>query len=747
MSVKDTIIRAILPPKNLETRLGLPYTGGFGNVTVYGSPRQSLDFDPGTALSGYQASEVAYRCVDLWASELSARQLVLKDDEGMVKDDPICERFNQSSNDAESAVSRLMVMWSQLEQQGESFIYMDRGETGLGEPQDFIVLMDDVEPLEIDNFTDKLGNRRAMTNREKIAPTLAGFRVKTKHGDVYLMASEVLWVRYPHFQLPWQAMAPGIAAKFATALDNEARNWQINELRNLARPGGVINLGPSATEESAARYKAQLEAMSSGAINAGRFVVVGGGDSDKAGYDRMGLTPTEMSYIEGRGMNGKDICTAYGVPVDLIFGQSTYDNQEAAWNRFWSRGASKCKLVSSEIDRQLFLDDPRTAIFDLRDVTALQENTDAVHTRARENWKADGLTYGQFLQQIDAEPLEDGDRRAEMLYSELQAYIKALDPATGEIKEPEPVPDALAPFAGEDNPPTDEPQLEEEADDEPQEDEERIDRSKVEVPGPVSDRVTSQTNIAALRAYDRHERSLMLALRRHAEKQQRAVLRAVEKIEGKRAKAETRADDPINPDDVFDEAYWAEEAAKALATPMEALYVDSALAAGTQLANEAVEAVIERVVEIMRQRLDVLADEITATTYNAIKDEVLKPGVEAGESIPKLTKRLQDVFDTYKGDNAWRAERIARTEVLGGFNQASYEVSKEDDLIVGHYWQATPDDRTRHSHEELDNEYRPLGERFSNGLLFPGDPSALKPAESINCRCVLRTRLTEEFDL
>ena len=49
-------------------------------------------------------------------------------------------------------------------------------------------------------------------------------------------------------------------------------------------------------------------------------------------------------------------------------------------------------------------------------------------------------------------------------------------------------------------------------------------------------------------------------------------------------------------------------------------------------------------------------------------------------------------------------------------------------------WMATKDDRTRNSHKEIDGEKRPVGKAFSNGCMFPGDPSA-RPAEVYNCRC------------
>jgi uncharacterized protein with gpF-like domain len=50
-------------------------------------------------------------------------------------------------------------------------------------------------------------------------------------------------------------------------------------------------------------------------------------------------------------------------------------------------------------------------------------------------------------------------------------------------------------------------------------------------------------------------------------------------------------------------------------------------------------------------------------------------------------------------------------------------------------WLTARDDRVRDSHQELDGEVAAVGDRFSNGLLYPLDPAG-PPEEIVNCRCV-----------
>lgn len=49
-------------------------------------------------------------------------------------------------------------------------------------------------------------------------------------------------------------------------------------------------------------------------------------------------------------------------------------------------------------------------------------------------------------------------------------------------------------------------------------------------------------------------------------------------------------------------------------------------------------------------------------------------------------------------------------------------------------WNSTLDGKTRPSHQRVDKEWRELDEPFSNGLMYPGDPSG-RAAEVVNCRC------------
>lgn len=95
-----------------------------------------------------------------------------------------------------------------------------------------------------------------------------------------------------------------------------------------------------------------------------------------------------------------------------------------------------------------------------------------------------------------------------------------------------------------------------------------------------------------------------------------------------------------------------------------------------------------------------------------------------------------------------RAKAIARTEghriQQTSARDAQYAAKKKGADVVKQ-WDAALDGRTRPSHARVDGEIRELDEKFSNGLMFPGDPSG-GAAEVVNCRCTANTRARWALD-
>ena len=120
-------------------------------------------------------------------------------------------------------------------------------------------------------------------------------------------------------------------------------------------------------------------------------------------------------------------------------------------------------------------------------------------------------------------------------------------------------------------------------------------------------------------------------------------------------------------------------------------------------------------------------------------------GVLQGESIPDISKRLQQV--TNMDDKV--AVRNARTMMTGAQNAGrldAYERADRMGIKIEKEWMATLDSRTRDSHQRLDGERVDWKKAFSNDLMYPGDPDG-DPSEVYNCRCTMVPFYPEYADI
>lgn len=119
-------------------------------------------------------------------------------------------------------------------------------------------------------------------------------------------------------------------------------------------------------------------------------------------------------------------------------------------------------------------------------------------------------------------------------------------------------------------------------------------------------------------------------------------------------------------------------------------------------------------------------------------------GVATGMSYSQMAQQLAGYTKT--GYN--NAVRITRTEGHRIQQESTMDAcyaARERGADVVKQWDATMDASTRESHQMVDGEVRALDEKFSNGLMYPGDPSG-SAAEVINCRCVLLQRAKWALD-
>ena len=120
----------------------------------------------------------------------------------------------------------------------------------------------------------------------------------------------------------------------------------------------------------------------------------------------------------------------------------------------------------------------------------------------------------------------------------------------------------------------------------------------------------------------------------------------------------------------------------------------------------------------------------------------LAEGMARGESPDQLRARVAALATLEEWDG--QVMTMTRTETMTALNAGAFQGALTEQQRTGEKWvkrwQATHDQRVRHTHKDADGQLRPLTKNFRVGesqLQFPGDPRGT-PEEVINCRCSAR---------
>jgi len=746
-------------------------------------------------------SAVAARCIDLIVDSLSARDLEVVTSAGEPVDHYLETIFNENPNSSMSARLFKKAIWYRIYLHGEALVILDRGNSRIEEPK-----------------SAHIHYGQARVRLSKATPQapmgeIMAYEIKMGKDDwVALAPSEVMWLREIDPANPWKSRAPMEAALESIGLSRAARGWQAGQLSNGANPNGIVYVGMPESDEDYYLTRDEIEAALTGPSAAGRIATIAGPVEPK--WISTSMNAQEVAYLDTLKVTDEQIANALGVPLDLIGGQRTYQNLDAAWRIFWEGTLlPKLEIIASEINRQLLFGTDFLAQFEVASVGALQEGQDSLTDRITKAVENDIITIDEARARLGFDPLPDG--AGEITITPYKAAYQVPGVAARSIVD--------HPFAEaatrtieditleEDNRVVrvyDVPQyiqdnatrglryleegfggdgLTEQTIEEAKEmaggfiSEDKVkrmgpwiarhlvdldapknnDSEDPEYPGAglvahllwgsgpdkaTANRVRrwaereaakyrSQGDEAvyatrglepeeAIKKIDRLESQAIRVIKRMAEAQLRDAKRRLQR-------GERNETFPAKAGSTFNATSWTERAYEYL-LPV----ILRALEEGYEVTAEAlgVDLNIDNyVVNAAEERTAILVDQVNETTEKVLQDRLTAAAVTDRISVQEYSQILDQTFEDL---SSWRAETIARTEMVGSFNGASRQAAVDSQVPVAREWMATEDGRTRESHNNIDG-YRTtsMSDPYPNGLMYPGDPSG-SPKETINCRCV-----------
>lgn len=254
-------------------------------------------------------------------------------------------------------------------------------------------------------------------DRMRVVPSETGYidgflYSKARGDDVAFKPDEIVWLPYFNPLNEFTGLSPIASARLSIDTGQDAVRMNRALLKNRATPQGIIhrknasNLTNEQVEEIRYRWKKAL----GGPDNAGRIAVLWG-DTE---YQSIGLSPTDLQYIEGQRLSLEDVCRIYQVPPPLVadLERATYSNTDQLVKFFYSTWLiDELTWILEEINEMLL---PRfggnlVAAFDTSEIEVLREDQNAKADRETKLVAAGRKTINEVRRESGESDLPWGD--------------------------------------------------------------------------------------------------------------------------------------------------------------------------------------------------------------------------------------------------------------------------------------------------------------------------------------------------
>lgn len=575
---------------------------------------------------------------------------------------------------------------------GQAFWFLERGESGKMKPREI--------------WWGKPTQVRVVPHpSEYVAGYL--YQPSTGGAEIAYRSDEVIWLRYPNPNDEYAPLSPLAAARLAADYASAAMKSNWNLFSNGIQAGGLVvpKANQIFSQDQAEDLEKALERRFKGVDRAHRWGVL----RLDAEVKELGFTPEEAEFLGGLRFSLEEICRAYKWPLDLVGGQRTYENVNAAMEAAWTNAVTpEARFIASEITEQLlpmFPGQADLAEFDTSDVDVLQEGESERWTRSKEQIQVGAVTINEWRDDQGLEPVSWGD---------VWWAPATLLPVSSEGSA-----------AGDGGGST----------------------SEGDGGGSILSAAGAQLRVIEYNSQE-HQRLFNRFVRRTGGYEKAVTRVATALFERQRDSVldRLRARVARNPgeaaDEPFDMAQWVKAFRVEMRPVITGIVDDSGQAAMDDLALALTFDVAQpAVVRFLERRAQRFAQRVNETTWEMLKNS-LREGIEAGENIKQLEERVTEVMAERIRSTP---ETIARTEVVGAANGGTLEAWRQSgEVVESKVWLAALDDRTRESHVEAHGQTVGLDEDFVvGGASGPAPGQMGDPDEDINCRCSMTAGLKQ----
>lgn len=577
--------------------------------------------------------------------------------------------------------------------QGECFWYMALGKT-TGRPREIVVLRPDRVGTDIDKDTGEIN----------------GYFIRQANGQppIPLEVNEVLRFNLFNPTNPYTGSSVVEAGSDYIVTDEATAQYTNNFFANGAGLSGVLNVKGEVTKGAFRKFVRAFREKHEGVSNAGKVAILR--DSD-ASFEKIGLGLDELNMSELRKMSLADVAMMFKVPLELLgkitegagLGRGNIETLEyvfAKWNI-----DKKMKRFDSVLQFALERYYPQDAGLRVCHEDIVPEDKEfelAERDKAVDRW----MTRDEIRDEEGLDSVDGGDQlfvplnNIPIAESSLETSSSASSTSQSSVKI--------------------------------------ILKRKIKRP------VTKEISKA-----ERFRLTLMRNQARY-EKQYKKVMRPILKAQRKEALVNLEAHASAFTKDaqqkLFDDAAYDSLMVKEL-TPMltELAQVQGGLALVFAGDTENEFHMTSQILTFIQNNTLKMATNFNDETLDKL-NKTLAEGIQAGEGIGDLKKRVGEVYD---GVDGYRAERIARTETLKASNNASVWAYKQTGYVTGKQWVVNPGACPQCEEFEgktigLDDEFLGLGESYTvvddegNEVTYTNDYDTVEePPLHPNCMCTV----------
>jgi len=350
--------------KNIFSKKDVQYIASQG----YGQPYWSTQRDEQYIKEAYNKLVWVYSCVSMISSCVSSVPWVLyrKQNKKMVEieEHPILTIVNTKANNFMTSKDFFDLWATYLALQGKFFAEYNNP-----------ALPTQLFPL-YPHFVKPIPNKTDF---------ISGFQYNIEQPAKMYDRELVMWSKFNDPSSLYDGLSPVRALARTIDTENEAVNWNKSTLQNSAIPAGalsVINPSPELTE----RLRDEWISRYTGAKNAKIPLIL---NAEKASYVPFGMSPTDMDFLNQRKLNRIEICSAFGVPSQVVGdpeGQ-TYANYSEAVKAFWQNTIIPKYLENIKDCLNMNLvnkyNDNLVLEYNLDSISVLHESIDSMAERVR----------------------------------------------------------------------------------------------------------------------------------------------------------------------------------------------------------------------------------------------------------------------------------------------------------------------------------------------------------------------------